>query len=75
MRSALDARQVTSDQLCTTPPLRLRGTDFDNETRYIEPVADVDVDFVDLRGIDPESDCLNAEPAIGYPAGQKLAGD
>jgi RES domain-containing protein len=51
------------------------GADFDNETRYVELLADVDADFVDLRGIDTASDCLNADPAIGYPAGQKLAGD
>jgi hypothetical protein len=28
-----------------------------------------------LRGIDPASDCLNADPVVGYPAGQKLAGE
>jgi RES domain-containing protein len=58
-----------------TRAIAAAGADFDNETRYIELLADVDADFVDLRGIDPKSDCLNAEPAIGYPAGQKLAGD
>jgi RES domain-containing protein len=58
-----------------TRAIAAAGARFDNETRYIELLADVDADFVDLRGIDSESDCLNADPAIGYPAGQKLAGE
>jgi RES domain-containing protein len=58
-----------------TRAIAAAGADFDNETRYIELLADVDADFVDLRGIDPASDCLNAELAIGYPAGQKLAAE
>ena len=58
-----------------TRAIAAAGAEFDNETRYIELLADVDADFVDLRGIDPASDCLNADPAIGYPAGQKLAGE
>jgi RES domain-containing protein len=58
-----------------TRAIAAAGAGFNNETRYIELLADVDADFVDLRGIDPESDCLNADPAIGYPAGQKFAGE
>jgi RES domain-containing protein len=58
-----------------TRAIAAAGAEFDNETRYIELLADVDADFVDLRGVGPESDCLNADPAIGYPAGQKLAGE
>jgi RES domain-containing protein len=58
-----------------TRAIAAAGADFDNETRCIELLADVDADFVDLRGIDPAPDCLNADPATGYPAGQKLAGD
>jgi RES domain-containing protein len=58
-----------------TRAIAAAGAEFDNETRYIELLADVDADFVDLRGIDPKSDCLHADPAIGYPAGQKLAAE
>jgi RES domain-containing protein len=58
-----------------TRAIAAAGARFDNETRYIELLADVDADFVDLRNLDPASDCLNADPAIGYPAGQKLAGE
>jgi RES domain-containing protein len=58
-----------------TRAIAAAGAKFNNETRYIELLADVDADFVDLRGIDPASDCRNADIAIGYPAGQKLAGE
>jgi RES domain-containing protein len=58
-----------------TRAIAAAAADFDNETRYIELLADVDADLVDLRGIDPASDCLNADIAIGYPAGQKLSGE
>jgi RES domain-containing protein len=58
-----------------TRALEAAGAAFDNETRYIELLADVDADFVDLRGIDPAPDCLNADTAIGYPAGQRLAAE
>jgi RES domain-containing protein len=56
-----------------TRAIEAAGADFDNETRCIELLADLDADFVDLRGIDPAPDCLNADIAVGYPAGQKLA--
>jgi RES domain-containing protein len=56
-----------------TRAIKAAGADFDNETRYIELLADVDADFVDLRRIDSASDCLNPDEAVGYPAGQKLA--
>jgi RES domain-containing protein len=57
-----------------TRALEAAGT-FDDETRYIELLADVDADFVDLRGIDPASECLNPDTAVGYPAGQLLAAE
>lgn len=56
-----------------TRALAAAGGAFNNETRYIELLADFDADFVDLRGIDPTSDCLSADIAVGYPAGQKIA--
>ena len=36
-------------------------------------LADFIGDFPDLRTIDPRPDCLHPDPAIGYPAGQRLA--
>jgi hypothetical protein len=56
-----------------TRAIKAAGADFDNETRYIELLADFNADFVDLRRIDAASDCLNPDEAVGYPAGQKLA--
>jgi RES domain-containing protein len=58
-----------------TRALQAAGAAFDNESRYIELLADVDADFVDLRGLDPPPECLNADTAIGYPAGQRLAAE
>jgi len=46
---------------------------FDNTTVWIELWADFDDVFHDLRGIDPEPECLHADCDIGYPAGQALA--
>jgi len=56
-----------------TRAIEAAGADFDNETRYIELLADVEADFVDLRGMDAAAPCLSADTAIGYPAGQELA--
>ena len=56
-----------------TRALQAAGGDFDNETRYIELLADFEADFVDLRKEKPTFDCLHPDPAIGYPAGQELA--
>jgi RES domain-containing protein len=56
-----------------TRAIKAAGADFDNETRYIELLADFDAEFVDLRRIDATSDCLNPDEAVGYPAGQRLA--
>jgi RES domain-containing protein len=49
------------------------GADYDNETRYIELLADFEVELVDLRDIEPTPDCLHSDIKIGYPKGQKLA--
>jgi RES domain-containing protein len=58
-----------------TRAIEASGAPFENETRYIELLADIDADFVDLRGIDPAPACLDADIAIGYPAGQKLSAE
>jgi RES domain-containing protein len=58
-----------------TRALQACGADFDNETRYIELLADFDVELVDLRDLDPAPDCLHEDVAIGYPAGQRIAGE
>jgi len=47
---------------------------FDNVTDYAELIADFVGPFHDIRGADFAADpCLDADPAIGYPAGQALA--
>lgn len=46
---------------------------FDDEAVYVALLADFIGDFPDLRTIDPRPDCLHPDPAIGYPAGQRLA--
>jgi RES domain-containing protein len=56
-----------------TRELEACGADYDNETRYIELVASLDAEFVDLRDIDPTPECLHEDTAIAYPAGQDLA--
>ena len=56
-----------------TRALQAAGGDFDNETRYIELLADFEADFVDLRHQNPMPDCLHPDTSIGYPAGQELA--
>jgi RES domain len=56
-----------------TRALQAAGGDFDNETRYVELLADFEADFVDLRNQNPTPDCLHPDTSIGYPAGQELA--
>lgn len=46
---------------------------FENRIEYTELFAGFIGPFHDLRGVDPVPDSLNPDPAIGYPAGQKLA--
>lgn len=47
---------------------------FDNVTDYAELLADFVGPFHDIRGVDLAAEpCLDADPAIGYPAGQALA--
>jgi RES domain-containing protein len=46
---------------------------FENVTDYAELFADFFGAFHDLRGADAARTYLHPDPAIGYPAGQKLA--
>lgn len=46
---------------------------YEDEARYVELLADFIGDFPDLRG--EEHPALDAEPGLGYPAGQALAAD
>lgn len=46
---------------------------FHNTTDYAELFADFNGMFHDLRRAKPKPDCLDPEPAKGYPAGQALA--
>lgn len=47
--------------------------EFHDEMAYQAYLADFIGDFPDLRGSDPTPQCLSADPAVGYPAGQQLA--
>ena len=48
---------------------------YHDETTYQSCLTDFIGDFPDLRGVRPPPACLDADPAIGYPAGQRLAAD
>jgi RES domain-containing protein len=58
-----------------TRAIQACGADFDNETRYLELLADFDAEFADFRDLEPRPDCLHEDVTIGYPAGQKLAAE
>jgi hypothetical protein len=47
--------------------------DFNAIVDYAEMFAHFAGEFIDLRDVTPAPDCLNPEPAIGYPAGNFLA--
>lgn len=47
--------------------------DFHATVEYAEMFASMAGCFVDLRGADPRPDCLDPDPARGYPAGNALA--
>lgn len=50
-----------------------RVDDFNAVVDYAEMFASFAGEFIDLRGINPRPACLDADPAIGYPAGNSLA--
>lgn len=50
-----------------------RVNDFNAVVDYAELFASFAGEFIDLRGVDPRPDCLDADPAVGYPAGNALA--
>jgi len=45
---------------------------YEEESRYVELLADFIGDFPDLRD-EPDNPALDPDPAVGYPEGQKLA--
>lgn len=47
---------------------------YEGEARYVELLADFIGDFPDIGGTNAQSS-LDADPGIGYPAGQALAAD
>ena len=47
--------------------------DFNAVVEYAEMFASFVGDFVDVRRVDPRPDCLDPNPAKGYPAGNRLA--
>lgn len=56
-----------------TRALENAGGGYDNTTRYIELFATFDAEFHDLRNLHRALPCLDADPAIAYPEGQRLA--
>jgi RES domain-containing protein len=50
-----------------------RVSDYRAVVDYAELFASFAGEFVDLRRVDPRPDCLDPEPAVGYPAGNLLA--
>jgi RES domain-containing protein len=50
-----------------------RVNDFRATVDYAEMFASFAGDFTDLRELRPKPDCLHPDPAIGYPAGNRLA--
>jgi hypothetical protein len=53
----------------------VRVNDFNATVDYAEMFASFAGSFVDLREADRSLTCLNPEPAVGYPAGNALAGE
>lgn len=56
-----------------TRALAEAGGAFENVTDYAELLADFIGIYHDIRDVEPPPDCLSADIAIGYPAGQQLA--
>jgi RES domain-containing protein len=50
-----------------------RVNDFNTTVEYTEMFASFAGEFVDLRHTEPRPDCLDPDPAVGYPAGNSLA--
>jgi len=50
-----------------------RVGDWNAVVDYAEMFASFAGDFVDLRGVTPAPECLDPDPAVGYPAGNALA--
>lgn len=50
-----------------------RVNDYSAIVDYAELFASFAGEFIDLRGVTPPPDCLNPDPAVGYPAGNLLA--
>jgi RES domain-containing protein len=50
-----------------------RVNDFSAVVDYAEMFASFAGEFVDLRSVSPRPDCLNPDPAVGYPVGNALA--
>jgi len=50
-----------------------RVNDLRATVEYAEMFASFAGDFADLRELRPKPDCLHPDPAIGYPAGNRLA--
>ena len=50
-----------------------RINDYRATVEYSEMWASFAGSFVDLRNVEPAPDCLHADPAIGYPAGNLIA--
>lgn len=58
-----------------TRALGCAGGEYDNETRYVELLADIDEAFCDVRGLAPTPTYLDPDMAVGYPAGQAFSSE
>lgn len=50
-----------------------RVRDYRAVVEYAELFASFAGEFIDLRGVDPRPECLDPDPAVGYPNGNALA--
>ena len=52
--------------------LEAASGEYDNTTFYVELLATFRAEFSDLRGVEPKPACLDDDPSVAYPEGQRL---
>lgn len=72
--AALDVRTCVAEVSFHMARELARVNDFHATVDYAEMFASFAGEFVDLRAVAPTPDCLHPDPALGYPAGNMLAG-
>jgi RES domain-containing protein len=71
--SALDVATTRSEVAFHVTRELDRVSDYNAVVDYAEMFASFAGEFVDLRDVDPRPDCLDPDPAVGYPAGNTVA--